>query len=330
MHLETVDRFFTLFFGGAGLLAVGAVNLLLLKSRFRTRAAASVGVCCLALGAAALWQQNTASVVRSGAYIAVGLVPAMLIGTGLYRRLSDAVRRPTVRWGFLTAAGFACVVGSAAWFEAASSDEADRDTDDLTELTMRPPLKVAEKAGVATDARREVLVKLPASPRPGSEVEGPEQRFLSRTQKADKLIRTYPAADATNCHGWVFTGGHFWVGGDCVGQILAENGYVVVTAPRPGDLAVYRDAAGAVSHTAIVRYVTDGQPVIVEGKWGCMSVFMPAADQSAYGSNFAFYRSPRAGHLLAGVVPSSAAPTGTSATATSTAHPNPASLPAVP
>ena len=54
-------------------------------------------------------------------------------------------------------------------------------------------------------------------------------------------------------------------------------------------------------HTAVVRYVADGQPAMVEGKWGWMGVFQHTASDSRWGQHFTFYRSPRPGHLLAGL-----------------------------
>jgi hypothetical protein len=129
----------------------------------------------------------------------------------------------------------------------------------------------------------------------------PEDKVLARLGYKDGVIRREPAADQSNCHGWVFTGGRYWVGGEAVAQILADNGYVVVTDPRPGDLAVYRDKADAVGHTAVVRYVADGMPPIVESKWAWMGVFLHPVDKSAYGTNVTYYRSPRDGHLLAGL-----------------------------
>ncbi len=83
--------------------------------------------------------------------------------------------------------------------------------------------------------------------------------------------------------------------------ILRENGYRQVSDPRPGDLVVYRGQGRTVAHTAVVRYVSDGQPVLVESKWGELGVFLHAADKSVYGTAYTFHRSARRGHLLAGV-----------------------------
>jgi hypothetical protein len=110
------------------------------------------------------------------------------------------------------------------------------------------------------------------------------------------LIRTTPPDPASNCHGWVFTGGRYWVRDSAVDQILADNGYHEVTEPRAGDLIVYRGASGEVAHTGVVRVA--GDLVLVEGKWGSMGCYLHAPDQYPYGYSWSFYRSPRRGHLL--------------------------------
>jgi hypothetical protein len=85
-----------------------------------------------------------------------------------------------------------------------------------------------------------------------------------------------------------------------VEPFLADNRYAPVTDPRPGDLAVYRQN-GAVTHTAVVRYVTPGMPVLVEGKWGATAVYLHPVDASLYGTAFTYYRADRPTHVLAGL-----------------------------
>src|SRR5205807_1160464 len=81
-------------------------------------------------------------------------------------------------------------------------------------------------------------------------------------------FRVAAPPDATsNCHGWVFTGGRYWVKGGAVEDILRDNGYRTVEDPRPGDLVVYRDDQGAVSHTGVVSSVGADGLVLVESKW---------------------------------------------------------------
>src|SRR5207302_9873112 len=97
-------------------------------------------------------------------------------------------------------------------------------------------------------------------------------------------------------HGWVFTGGRYWVAGDAVDPILTDNGYREVTEPRPGDLIVYRGTAGDVVHTALVRVA--GDLVLVDGKWSNMGCYLHAPEGYVERFGWTFYRSARAGHLL--------------------------------
>jgi len=164
------------------------------------------------------------------------------------------------------------------------------------EMLSRPPLFWV--AAARTDAGRPVWFAVPPSPRPAAELATAEARVLDGLGLAGRLARRGPASDGCNCHGWVFAGGRYWVNRDDVELILADNGYEPVATPRPGDLAVYREAGGAIAHTAVVRRA--GGPVVVEGKWLWMGVFEHAVGDSPYGTDLTYYRSARAGHRVAG------------------------------
>src|SRR5262249_44745646 len=154
---------------------------------------------------------------------------------------------------------------------------------------------------VTTDRGTPVQMLAPPVPRPAEQLQALEQHSLGTQGRHDRLIRSGQADDRTNCHGWVFTGGRYWLDSDQVETVLLENGYRSESAARPGDVAVYRDADGQVCHTAFVRAVCDDGTVLVEGKWGWMGVFLHKAGDSCFGRNYAFYRSERPGHVLAGV-----------------------------
>jgi len=139
------------------------------------------------------------------------------------------------------------------------------------------------------------------------------------------VVRTAPASADSNCHGWAFAGGRFWVMGQDVERILADNGYERVRDPEVGDLVVYRDASGGIVHTAKVRAsAADGlvvhrdtsgkalhtatarvrgadELVLVESQWGSGGCFLHAPADQPYSQTWAFYRSPRRGHLLRGL-----------------------------
>jgi hypothetical protein len=149
----------------------------------------------------------------------------------------------------------------------------------------------------STDRGRPVSMKIPAERRSRERLEQFSDRTLQDQKLVNRVIKYEPSDDASNCHGWVFTGGKYWVGGGDVDSILSDNGYAPVEHPRPGDLVVYR-RNGEVAHTAIVRYVTEGRPILVEGKWGTFGVFLHDVDQSCYRFAHAYYTTSRPTHLL--------------------------------
>ena len=127
-----------------------------------------------------------------------------------------------------------------------------------------------------------------------------ERDALGGADNVGRMIRMGPAADRCNCHGWVFTGGRYWLGAADVEHILADNGYRPVSDPHPGDVVIYR-TGGLITHTAVVRAAGGGGPVLIEGKWGWLGVFLHVPEGSWYGREYTYYRSPRPGHLLAGL-----------------------------
>lgn len=122
--------------------------------------------------------------------------------------------------------------------------------------------------------------------------------FRTRDLNRKVIVRTRPDA-SHNCHGWLFTGGQFWVAGDVVDDILADNQYMQVSTPMVGDLAVYRGVRGDVVHTGIVR--SADECVLIESKWGPMSRCIHGIEDQPFGGACTFYRSDRRGHLLRGL-----------------------------
>lgn len=116
--------------------------------------------------------------------------------------------------------------------------------------------------------------------------------FIAPVQPAAEISRA-------NCHGWVFTGGEYFLCCDDVEQILEGNGYELCSAPRPGDLIVYRDPNGWIIHTGLVKAGFLWGPLMIDSKWGLGGRFVHRPDEQPYGINYAYYRSTRQGHALA-------------------------------
>jgi hypothetical protein len=117
----------------------------------------------------------------------------------------------------------------------------------------------------------------------------------------DGMIRTAPPDLGYDCHGWVFTGGHYLISGGDVEKILKDNGYKVVSDPHPGDLAIYRDDAETIRHSGLVVAVTAGSGPLIESKWGYIGRYISPVHTHMYSMDAIFYRSPRKGHRLRGV-----------------------------
>lgn len=168
----------------------------------------------------------------------------------------------------------------------------------------RPGLEEVQPSPVSTDRKRLVKVMRPLAMPPA-----PDPDFLRRQTKMltefgllQHAIRMSNGWHPCNCHGWVFTGGAFWLTSDQVSTILEDNRYEPTFAPKSGDLAVYRDSEGDVVHTGIVRYVARDGLTLVESKWGRLGRFIHPADVHCYeGTVLTIYRSPRRGHLLLGL-----------------------------
>jgi hypothetical protein len=128
-----------------------------------------------------------------------------------------------------------------------------------------------------------------------------ETGLLQAGSLTERIIRTGPPDPVCNCHGWIFTGGRYWVETPDAERILQDNGYHPVSTPRPHDLVIYRDDRGQLAHSGIVRLITDDGLVLVESKWGALSRYLHPADVRSYGSRHTFQRSNRPGHVLAGL-----------------------------
>jgi hypothetical protein len=127
------------------------------------------------------------------------------------------------------------------------------------------------------------------------------EKYLVQTQgRHARLIRTSGPNRASNCHGWAFTGGRYLVLGEDVEKILTDNGYQVVTAPRVGDLVVYRTPYGQIAHSGVVR-VADEELILVESKWSHHGRYLHLPDDYDPSFSWTCYRSSRAGHLLRGL-----------------------------
>ncbi|MFN7875010.1 MAG: hypothetical protein ACK5PB_06830 [Pirellula sp.] len=110
------------------------------------------------------------------------------------------------------------------------------------------------------------------------------------------LIRRKDADLSANCHGWVFANGVYLINSTGVSMILEDNGYTRVAIPKIGDIAIYRNAAGNVIHTAIVCSVLTDQTVLLESKWGVHHRFIHLPEDQPYSTLIEYFTTQRDNH----------------------------------
>jgi len=306
---DSYQQFVLLFFLGFGLLLAAALNLALRQSSLVRRAAATLLAGGGAILACEVFEPDAAPLLPLALAMAAVLVPAAVLATrrggSALAAVAERMARPRAPWWCCGAIGVAVIAGAALRFQERddrSIDAGMNELETLEELAHQIPRTLFQEVPVelTTDRGTRVPVWEPVRPRPPEDQLRIENAFFRERGNRDHVIRLAPGDDRSNCYGWVFTGGHYWIPEVEFEPILRENGYREVAKPRPGDLVIYRQRQVAV-HLAIVRYTTKGQPPLVEGKWGSFGTFLHAVDRSVYGTDFAYVRSPRVGHLLAGL-----------------------------
>lgn len=294
------DPFDGLIFGlivGGGLLVYGLGTLLAKRLSINGRVAFAAIIATGAGGIAVCCQQNgfAISMVVGCILLFTILTDRVWVGNFL-RFVGGFMKSTTARWVLPLACGVIVCVGAILQYDRKQNEVNDRDLKSMERLTGTPELVTADEQYLLTDAGTRIEVQIPADTQELNGIE--ESELLQDMHVTMRIIQHEAASDDSNCHGWVFTGGKYWVLGKSVETILQQNQYEATKSPRPGDLVIYRNEA-KVAHTAIVRYVTEGMPVLVEGKWGALGVYLHAVEESCYGRNYMFYRSPRKGHQLA-------------------------------
>jgi hypothetical protein len=168
----------------------------------------------------------------------------------------------------------------------------------LEQIHQVPDLAEDESVWGWTDRRTPVRLYRAESPRSAEELRDLEFEVLSAQKRQGRVLRRHDADDNSNCFGWIFADGRYWLDNDQVEVILNDNGYDLVPSAMTGVLAVYRDREQRIHHMAVVRAICDDGTVLVEGKWGWMGVYLHRLTDSLYGQNVSLYRSERRGHAL--------------------------------
>lgn len=281
-----------------GALVWGLSTVAFAPRRWWAQAAVTLAAAGLAFGGIALFVPD---VLPAAAVVTAAVVP-LTVAAVRVRAAAVAIRlaRPRVA-GVIVSAAAAGGLAVEGWRYDRGSEELANQAFESTDRET-PPATAVAAVRAYTDRGTGVPVRVPIDPRTPTEAADDERQVDAVIQWSDKWIRRGPPTDHSNCHGWVFTGGQFNLSGEQVDAILTENGYEKVDKPQAGDVAVYR-ADTLLRHTGVVQAVLPDGTVLVESKWGWTGVFLHAAGDSPYGREYEFRRSPRAGHLLAGLPP---------------------------
>jgi hypothetical protein len=298
MPTDYTTQFIVVATCGIAVVLVGAVNLLAARFGRLRRTVLTAAVAAIPLTALVQFGPGTLSLLAVFAAVAGLFLVAELVGTWAGRTVTG---RRAVAWIGLLALGALTVAGSAVRYDRAMDDDETASVTDVMLSEHQPLLELVDSHAV-TDRGHAVAVKKPAEGQPADPVTDRDERQLRTRNLLMRAIRLAPADDTANCHGWVFAAGQFWIGGTQVNTILDDNGYFHVLKPSVGDLVVYRNETGEVTHSAIVRATPEHLPVLVESKWGSLGVFLHPIDESPYGTDFTVYHSDRPGHVLAGLV----------------------------
>jgi hypothetical protein len=294
---DFTSQFFIAITAGMAIGIAGLANLLTPRLHRAGRIALTAFAAAVPVGGLGLLLPGTHIVLYAASLVAGILLVASFLGSKWW---AGVIGNRTVRWAGLVAFGTAAAVGAGFWYDRALMADSDEKTDEILQSEFVPELVVVSSPAV-TDRGHPVIVKQPVDSLSHEWAKEADERKLKASDLLLHVIRLAPADDVCNCHGWVFAGGLYWIGGKEVDPILTENDYHPVKKPGLGDLVIYRDASGTILHSAVVRALPEGLPVLVESKWGCLGVFLHPIDKTPYGPDFTAYRSHRSGHLLVGI-----------------------------
>ena len=305
MPHDSYSQFVLAVFVGFGLVLAAAANLVMRRASVPLRGLTTALAAAVAVLACRAYHGNTTLIGPLAAFLGSGLLIALVLTTPLPERLARWFGRPRLAWKACLLLGVGIIAASTALYDEQDEAAITRDTDELEtledlEFHLDPTMYRIEKNELTTDLGTPVETWTATRLRPVEERLRLEDAFFREAWNRDDVLRTGPADDRTNCFGWVFTGGRSMLPLTSAERILADNGYMEVKQPAPGDLVAY-SKNGELIHVAIVRYVSESRPPLVEGKWAVHGTFLHPVQHSLYGREYAFLRSPRAGHLLKGL-----------------------------
>jgi len=255
------------------------------------------------------WWSGIAPAFWAPCLVLVGLYALLFLapshsGVACLRRLKAYADAPAVRTiAILVCCSAACAINLALIL---ANEAPSLGIEDIVEHAADiPQLEAVADVAAYTDRGTPISLRTNADPAAGlNEAHLKHQNeILARDGLRDQVIHVPSGWQNCNCHGFVFADGRYWIISADLDLILKENQYRQANSAQPGDVAVYRDADGKVTHSGVVRYVSaDSGTILVESKWGAMGRFIHPHNAHCYhADDCSFYRSPRHGHTLHGI-----------------------------
>lgn len=186
-------------------------------------------------------------------------------------------------WGMLLVASVPALVAMGVAIRVPESPEGDDRATGIARIVPVPG------TWAVTDGGSIVPLGRPLVPDPDQSI---PDRFENR------VIAIGSPDSASNCHGWVFAGGLYWIPTESVDTIIRDNGYEAVEDPAVGDLVVYRDERSRPLHTGTVKAIGDDGFLLVESKWGQCGIFLHTPVDQAFGDRVEYWHADREGHSL--------------------------------
>jgi hypothetical protein len=221
-------------------------------------------------------------------FVDLGLALAAAVFLGLEFSASRKFTRPKIFGILILAIGMIASRYQASHLLAAMPSAGAAEAVDFRDVPIQATLAKTDAGRTIPLFQFEMLTSAEAA----------ELAILAEERYQHQVIRLGVSSPASNCHGWVFTGGQFGIRNPDVPQILADNRYEVVQDVREGDLAIYTNG-NEITHSGLVRVADSSGKVLVESKWGPFGVFLHAPAMQPFSGMCAFYRSTRKGHLVA-------------------------------
>jgi hypothetical protein len=235
--------------------------------------------------------------VLAGAWGVFGLARSPLL-PALGQGAANLTSHPWGQGGLLFTGGISLLLWQALALEQALAPRAEAQAEQLAGSAGPSLPKVVS-------AHTDAGYPLPLYP-PSSKGQGPAHEIspavLREGGLQHRVIQVGPARNDHNCHGWVFAGGRYSVPGTSIERILEDNDYQQVSVPAAGDVAIFRDPTGQVTHSALVQTVAPDGLILLESKWGLAGRYIHSPEDHIYRKDtLSYYRTGRGTHLLRGL-----------------------------